>query len=114
VVIAVTRLGTLPGGRAARVIVADVEPVPALELLQHAVERASESVGIPVEGRAFRPHITLGRVRQGERLPAHARTALAGRTVAASGLTDRLDLYESRGGAGGPRYVARRSYQLVA
>lgn len=114
VLLEIAGLGTLPGGRAARVIVANVEPAPALELLQHRVERASEAVGVPVEGRPFRPHVTLGRVRQGERLPAAARAKLARRAVAAAGLAERVELYESRAGAGGPRYVAHRSYGLVA
>jgi 2'-5' RNA ligase len=40
-----------------------VSPEPKLELLHHDVESSCEALGVPVEGRPFRPHLTLARVR---------------------------------------------------
>jgi 2'-5' RNA ligase len=114
VLLVVTGLGTLPRGRGARVIVADLAAEPGLELLQHRVEMAGQSIGIPVEARPFRPHLTLARVRQGERLPAAARARVAAETVALTGVADTVELFESRPGPAGPQYLSRRSYRLVA
>ncbi len=47
--------------RRPRVVWAGIAPDPALELLQHGVEREFGPLGFPPEGRAFRPHLTLGR-----------------------------------------------------
>ena len=56
--------GAFPNARHPTVIWAGVTQEPALELLQHGVERAFEPLGFPVEGRPFRPHVTLGRTRR--------------------------------------------------
>jgi 2'-5' RNA ligase len=50
--------------------------VAALLRLQQAVERASAALGFPPEERAFRPHLTLGRVAPEDlgsltRIPEH-------------------------------------------
>lgn len=114
VVLEVTGLGTLPRGRGARVVVADVVPEPALELLQHRIEAAGQAIGIPAEGRPFRPHLTLGRVRQGERLPASARARIAAEQMVTTTVADSVELFESTSAASAPRYTSRRSYALVA
>jgi 2'-5' RNA ligase len=68
-------LGAFPDLRAPRVIWMHVHPDPRLELLHHDVETACAGAGYELDGRTFRPHITLGRVR--ERLAANAARALA-------------------------------------
>lgn len=71
-------IGAFPGFRRARVVWMGVETEPRLELLHHDVEVACEALGFEVEGRAYRPHLTLGRVkgRAGEEhLRALARVA---------------------------------------
>jgi 2'-5' RNA ligase len=40
-----------------------VTPEPKLELLHHDVESTCETLGIPVDGKPFRPHLTLARVK---------------------------------------------------
>lgn len=52
-----------PNFRRARVVWMGVEPEPKLELLHHDVELACERLGFGVEGRPFRPHVTVARVR---------------------------------------------------
>jgi 2'-5' RNA ligase len=59
--------GAFPRPDRPRVIWAGCEAAPPLELLQDRLERAMAALGFPVEGRPFRPHVTLGRVRQGAR-----------------------------------------------
>ena len=58
------RLGTFPAGRNPRVIWAGVSgDSNALEALHHCAEAAAVGLGWAPERRAFRPHLTLGRVR---------------------------------------------------
>ena len=54
-------IGAFPGFRRARVIWMGIAGEPKLELLHHDVEVACEELGFEVEGRAFRPHLTLAR-----------------------------------------------------
>lgn len=106
-------LGAFPSKRRPRVIWLGVAPDPKLELLHHDVEEACAALGYEVEGRAFRPHLTLGRVRERPRgrepLDAGAAAALA---RSAREVQDRwtadvrsVDLMESVLGRDGTRYA---------
>lgn len=56
-------LGVFPPGRSApRIIWAGVEAGPGLAVLQERIESAATALGFEPEKRAFRPHLTLGRV----------------------------------------------------
>jgi 2'-5' RNA ligase len=57
-------IGAFPNFRRARVVWMGIEREPRLELLHHDVEVACESLGFELEGRAFRPHLTLARVKE--------------------------------------------------
>ena len=57
-------IGAFPNFRRARVVWLGVGQDPRLELLHHDVEVECEKLGFEVEGRPFRPHLTLARVRQ--------------------------------------------------
>ena len=57
-------VGAFPNFRRARVVWMGVHRDSRLELLHHDVEVACETLGFEVEGRAFRPHVTLARVRE--------------------------------------------------
>lgn len=59
--------GAFPQPARARVVWAGVTAEPALELLQHAVEREFTPLGFPTEARQFRPHVTLGRAARDAR-----------------------------------------------
>jgi RNA 2',3'-cyclic 3'-phosphodiesterase len=63
-VIQLSGIGAFPGFRNPRVVWMGVEPEPRLELLHHDVEVACARLGFELEGRPFRPHLTLGRVRK--------------------------------------------------
>jgi RNA 2',3'-cyclic 3'-phosphodiesterase len=56
-------IGAFPNFRRARVVWMGVESEPRLELLHHDVEVTCQEIGFELEGRAFRPHLTLARVK---------------------------------------------------
>jgi 2'-5' RNA ligase len=58
-------LGCFPNLRRPRVIWAGLRPQPDLAVLQQRIEEGLEAAGLPREGRAFSPHLTLARVRDG-------------------------------------------------
>jgi RNA 2',3'-cyclic 3'-phosphodiesterase len=62
--IAFGAVGGFPTLRRARVVYLAVAPDPKLELLHHDVELACAELGLPIEGKPFRPHVTLGRERE--------------------------------------------------
>jgi 2'-5' RNA ligase len=58
-------LGCFPDTARPRVIWAGVRSGPVLGDLQKRLEQDLERIGFPVERRAFSPHLTLGRVKDG-------------------------------------------------
>lgn len=108
--LAVRGAGVFPVPSRPRVIMLDVDAPSDLELLQDRIERGGEGIGFPPEGRPFHPHITLGRVREGHRLPAGALESLDRVSAQAPFVADRLVLYESTLAPGGPRYESRAEF----
>jgi RNA 2',3'-cyclic 3'-phosphodiesterase len=88
-------IGAFPNFRRPRVVWLGVSPDPKLELLHHDVEVACETLGLAVDGRPFRPHITLGRVDGTERT---LREAAKGVKVRAMSAVSSIDLMLSAGG----------------
>lgn len=105
-------LGTFPAQGPARVLWAGYHGEPALELLAHRVEEGAVALGFPVEGRPFRAHVTLGRLRVGARLPVAAAARLEGRHLLESFTAERVVLYRSAPGPGGSRYDALATFPL--
>lgn len=99
-----TGIGSYPPGHRARVIWIGLDAPGGLELLQDRVERICEIAGYPLEGRPFRPHITLGRVIDGQTLPPKVLTGFP-ESFDIPFLADRVVLYESRPGRGGSIYT---------
>jgi RNA 2',3'-cyclic 3'-phosphodiesterase len=60
-------IGAFPNFRRARVVWMGIEREPRLELLHHDIELACEQLGFELDGRAFLPHLTLARVKGGDR-----------------------------------------------
>jgi 2'-5' RNA ligase len=103
--------GAFPSVERPRVIWVGCEGVPPLELLQHHLEREMERLGFAVEGRPFRPHLTLGRARKDGR-PAQFRRLgplLAGLSYDGETLVRSVELMESRLGSNGAQYRPLRS-----
>lgn len=70
--------GAFPSERGPRVLWAGIEAGPELAALQGDLEKELEAEGFPREDRAFKPHLTLGRVKGRDRLDK-AMTELAKR-----------------------------------
>ena len=107
--------GAFPSAERARVVWCGCGAVPPLELLHHDVEQATAALGFPVEGRPFRPHVTLGRVRDDAR-----RKDLAGMANVLDALSftsevtvQTVDLMQSTLGRNGATYTARHSAPLA-
>lgn len=99
-------VGAFPNFRRARVVWMGVSPEPRLELLHHDIEVTFESLGFEVDGRPFRPHLTLARVRrrcEEDQLRALARQAR--RTEYSTDfVVHSIDLMQSELGPGGSSY----------
>ena len=66
--LSLSRLGMFPNERQPRVLWAGVTgDLAALSLIQESVETAMSGLGFQRERRPFRPHLTIGRVRDGVR-----------------------------------------------
>ena len=90
-------IGAFPSSARPRVIWLGVEIHPALELLANDVEKALGPFGFEAELRPFRPHITIGRAKQGARpgrFAAFERLA-AGVAYDGSAAVASVDLMES-------------------
>lgn len=106
------RLGAFPTFRRPRVVWLGVEAPPSLELLKDRIERYADGIGFPPEGVPFRPHVTLGRVREGQRLPPGALERCGIVAAGASFVGDSVVLYESALTARGPEYTPRLTLSL--
>lgn len=95
--------------RRPRILWLALEPVPALELLAH---RVALGLGAPGDEGVFRPHVTLGRVAHGARVPADAFAAVRAAPLPAASGTDELVLYQSELDGGPPRYSQRHAVML--
>lgn len=112
--VALGEIGAFPNFRRARVVWMGVNHDPRMELLHHDVEMACERLGFELEARAFRPHLTLARVKHAmpeERMRALARVAK--RTDYRSDFIVRsIDLMQSALGASGSTYTTLVSAAL--
>ncbi|HJQ18891.1 MAG TPA: RNA 2',3'-cyclic phosphodiesterase [Gemmatimonadaceae bacterium] len=106
-VMRVGEVGAFPNFRRARVVWIGVDRDPRLELLHHDVEVACEQLGFELEGRAFRPHITLARVNDARASVDELRKvwrASKQLDFEEESAVQSIDLMRSTPGAGGSRY----------
>ena len=105
-------LGAFPTFRRPRVVWLGVDAPASLELLKDRMERFAEGIGFPPEGVPFRPHVTLGRVRERQRLPHDALESCGIEADGTPFVADSVVLYESTLTAAGPEYSPRLSLTL--
>ncbi len=105
--VTLTGLGVFPAPDRPKVLwLGLADPAPVREL-HRAFERTRARLGVPAEGRAYHPHVTLGRVPA----PAEAdvqrglAAALEGLSFTAEVTLESLDLMRSQPGPVGPRYA---------
>ena len=103
-------LGAFPSPSRARVLWLGIDAPPALELLQDRIERRSDAIGFAPEGVPFRPHVTLGRVREGQRVRLDQMEDAGYERIPF--LANALVLFESVRGGGRPRYEPRLALEL--
>jgi 2'-5' RNA ligase len=98
------------GGRDARVLWAGVTSGSAHQALYRAHDRAARTAGLEPEGREYRPHVTLARLRRA-RPPAIARFLEEnGALHTEPFLATRVVLLSARPGSGGPPYATEAVY----
>ena len=98
------------GGRDPRVLWAGVEAGDELDALHRANERAARAAGLAPEGRAFKAHVTLARMR-GARQQAVARFLAENGALRTEPFTAMsFVLLSARPGSGGPPYVVEAEY----
>ncbi|NNG14835.1 MAG: RNA 2',3'-cyclic phosphodiesterase [Gemmatimonadales bacterium] len=107
-----TGVNAFPALRRPRVIWAAVDAPPALELMQHRVEQAAAASGFPPEGKAFRPHITLGRLKSSASLPRAAAEMLEQMVLNVAFEASRVVLFESRLSRQGAQHTALETLDL--
>jgi len=104
------RVGAFPTTRRARVVVLELGPVAPAARLAATCGRAPERLGIELEERAFRPHLTLARARRGQRPPALVELP----TVAPLSFpVCDVVLFESQLAPGGSRYTPVERWSLA-
>jgi 2'-5' RNA ligase len=100
------------GGNKPRAIFADLAPSESLDSLRRANERAAREAGLPPEGRNFKPHVTLARLRGARADAVAAYLERQGGVVAEPFTVNRFVLYSSRNSVGGGPYVIEAAYDL--
>jgi RNA 2',3'-cyclic 3'-phosphodiesterase len=102
----VAGVGAFPNFRRARVVWIGIHREARLELLHHDVEVACEGLGFELEGRSFRPHLTLARVREGTPETTLRTLSRASKRIAVDESVEvtSVDLMRSNVERGGSRY----------
>jgi 2'-5' RNA ligase len=89
-------LGCFPNTRNPRVIWCGIDGnTDALLQLQQNVEAACNSLGFPSEARAFKPHLTLGRVKGKRNLQPLAECIKMGSDLERCFKADHINIYKS-------------------
>ena len=102
----VSGLGAFPSLDRPRVLWLRVRMNVALAALYQKVDDVVASLGIPREARAFHPHVTVGRVRMGARVPSDGLAAAVDALNSSRWImpVETVDLMSSELAAGGSRY----------
>lgn len=105
--------GAFPGWRRPRVLWLGLEDGGALAPMAAEIEEAARAAGFPPETRAFRPHLTLGRVRSPRGVPRAVAAIQEWRPSSSAETAGEIVLQRSDLGSGGSRYTALETYALT-
>jgi RNA 2',3'-cyclic 3'-phosphodiesterase len=108
-------VGQFSTGKQPRALVALVEKNERLDWLQQKVSTVARNVGIEIERRKFRPHVTLARFASGAETGHHIAQFMASHSTfrSAPWVAEHFSLYSSRRGRGGPIYTEEATYALT-
>ena len=99
-----------PTARRPRVVAVEIGQADGLARIAGALDDAVVATGLPAEPRPLRPHVTLGRIKQGARgLPSLAVPSGAGALP-----VERVTLYRSDLEPSGARYTVIDRFPLTA
>jgi len=102
-----------PGSKSPRVLWVGAEADPLLAAFQEEVEEGCEKLGFVREGRPFRPHLTLGRIKSQSALGPVLREFEQSRDESfGEMLVERLTFFQSRLRPGGAEYSILREFPL--
>ena len=110
--VAIDRIGSFERRGATEVLWAGVTPHDELKLLARKVDQACQRAGLPPEGRAYSPHITLARLQRGAGPIRHLLEA-AGGLSSPPFAVDRFCLYESNLTPAGAIYSVIEPFDLA-
>lgn len=112
--IAVSGIGWLPNPHSPRVLFAAIKAGPELAALAAATEAVLEPLGLEREERAFKPHLTLARIKDRAIPLGPLRSAIAEleSTDFGSFTADRFHLYHSKPGPSGSVYTQLGEFPL--
>jgi 2'-5' RNA ligase len=107
-------MGAFPHLRAPRIFWMGIAGDPKLELLHHDLEIACEALGHEVDARAFRPHVTLGRVKRDVTAEQVGTLATLAANVRYRAMVDArsIDVMQSELSSNGPRYTVLATVPL--
>ncbi|MFG1477102.1 RNA 2',3'-cyclic phosphodiesterase [Xanthobacter sp. V4C-4] len=101
------------GGRKPRAVFAAVKANAALMELQAEQERILQRLGLAAEGRNFRPHVTLARLRDASSRQVADYLTTRGPYRSAPFHVPRFVLFSSRDSVGGGPYLVEAAYPLA-
>jgi len=110
----VSGLGVFPNRRSPKVIWAGISEEEALLRCHDRLRQTISHIGLPCEMRAFRPHLTLGRIKERTKKSALNQWMAEEEALIPTLQCDMntLMLMESQLGPEGPKYTARRRAPL--
>ena len=100
------------GGNEPRSLWAGVEAGPEIEALARANERAARSAGLAPEGRTFKPHVTVARLRYASAADIARILGRIGAFRSRPFTVGRFVLFSSRPKTGGGPYVIEEAFPL--
>ncbi|HEY9215284.1 MAG TPA: RNA 2',3'-cyclic phosphodiesterase [Ancylobacter sp.] len=101
------------GNHKPRAVFVGVKANSALNDLQAEHERLLKRIGLPPEGRNFRPHVTLARLRDAAPRQVADYLALRGYFRSPTFQVSRFVLFSSRDSVGGGPYRVEAAYPLM-
>jgi 2'-5' RNA ligase len=101
------------GGRQPRALWAAIDAGPELRELNRLHERAARASGLAPESRAFKPHVTIARLKHARPDDVAIFLGQQGAFVSEPFTVERVVLYSARPGTGGGPYVVEETFPLA-